>query len=101
MRKRGRIDANQSEIVDDLRAIGATVQILSGMGHGCPDLLVGFQGRNILLEIKDGKRIPSERKLTPDEKDWHAAWRGQVAVVESREQALQAVVTAEQRATET
>lgn len=61
------------------------------MGRGVPDLLVGFRGANLLLEIKDGAKQPSKRQLTPDEAAWHAKWRGQVCVVETLAEALAAV----------
>lgn len=83
-----RIDANQPAIVKALRQAGATVQVLSEVGKGCPDILVGFRGDNHLLEIKDGEKIPSKRKLTDDEAQWHDEWRGRVVVVESIEDAL-------------
>ena len=83
-----RVDANQAEIVKALRQIGATVQHLHEVGRGCPDILVGFRGKNIAMEIKDGKKIPSKRKLTKDETNWHADWRGQVDIVESIDDAL-------------
>ena len=93
MRRAAKVDANQALIVGALRACGATVQILAAVGKGCPDLLVGFKGRNLLMEVKDGRRPPSERKLTPDQIEWHAAWAGQVVVVENVEQALAALVS--------
>lgn len=34
-----RIDENQPRIVANLRRIGATVQVLSMVGKGCPDIL--------------------------------------------------------------
>jgi hypothetical protein len=85
------IDDNQTEIVEALRDAGASVQILSGVGQGCPDLLVGHKFKNLLLEVKDGRKIPSKRKLTTDEKEWHDAWRGSVLIVESIDQALAAI----------
>ncbi len=87
-RKASRVDRNQSEIVLALRKAGATVQHLHTVGQGCPDILAGYQGRNILFEIKDGEKKPSERKLTPDEVKWHSAWNGQVSIVLSAEDAL-------------
>ena len=80
-----RVDQNQREIVEALRAVGAAVQILSDVGHGCPDLLVGY-GRshtNYLLEVK----MPGA-PLTADEIRWHQNWPGQIAVVHSPEEAL-------------
>jgi hypothetical protein len=76
-------DANHKEIVRVARQMGATVQNLAMVGHGCPDLIIGFKGINYLVEVKDGKQIPSKRALTFMEKDWHDKWNGQVAIVES------------------
>ena len=88
MHRAAKADANQGEIVQALRQMGATVQHLHTVGKGCPDLLVGWHGVNLFLEIKDGNKPPSKRKLTPDEQAWHATWRGQVAIVESVEDAV-------------
>ena len=84
-----RLDDNQPELVRQLRAIGASVTSTAGVGDGFPDICVGWRGQNYLLEIKDPKKIPSRRKLTPDEKEWHDRWGGQVAVVETFEDCLQ------------
>jgi hypothetical protein len=91
MRRAANVDRNQPEIVAALRAAGATVEHLHAVGGGCPDLLVGYRGANYLLEVKDGKKAASERKLNPDQVVWHAAWRGQKVVVEDPEQALRAI----------
>jgi len=82
-----KIDANQTAIVKALRDMGASVQILSAVGQGCPDLLVGYRGVNSMLECKDGDKKPSARKLTPDQVKWHAEWKGSVTIVESPMQA--------------
>lgn len=76
MRRAAKIDANQPDIVEALRRCGATVQPLHTVGQGVPDLLVGFRGQTLLLEVKDGAKPPSERKLTPDQVRWHEAWDG-------------------------
>jgi len=89
--KIAKIDANQPEIVQALRKAGCTVQTLAAVGKGVPDLLVGLRGSNFLLEIKDGKRPPSQKKLTDDQVAWHKAWGGSVTVVENPDQALRAV----------
>ncbi len=93
MRLRANVDANQPAVVAALRQVGATVQHLHKLGSGCPDLLVGYMGRNFLFEVKDGAKSPSRQKLTADEQEWHTAWRGFVAVVNSPEQAVR-IVTA-------
>jgi hypothetical protein len=79
-----RTDANHQEIAEAARTLGCTVLDLSRVGGGCPDLLIGvYMGRklNLLVEVKDGSKSPSARKLTPDQERFHGDWRGQVAVV--------------------
>ena len=92
MRRAARIDANHQEVVKLLRAVGCSVQSLASLGSGTPDLLVGHRGRNFLLECKDGAKKPSARRLTPDEKTWHARWAGQIDTVESPQEALKVVM---------
>jgi hypothetical protein len=92
VRKRARTDDNQAEIVEALRGIGATITSIATLGGGVPDLLVGFRGRNLLLEVKDGRKPPSQRRLTDDELAWHLTWRGQAAVVIDVDEAI-AIVT--------
>lgn len=91
MRRRPRKDNNHDAIVHALRDIGCTVTSLAALGGGCPDLLVGYRGRNLLFEVKNGAAPPSDRKLTDPEIRWHGIWRGQVAVVYSPEDALDEV----------
>lgn len=81
-----KVDANQAEIVAALRKAGATVQPIHTIGRGCPDLLVGFNGENLLLEIKSPGGV-----LTPDERNWWMAWAGQVAAARSAEEALEII----------
>lgn len=88
MRRAAKVDANQQDIVRALRDIGATVESLAPLGKGVPDLLVGYRGENLVLEVKDGSKPPSAQKLTPDELRWHQNWRGDVYVVSSVEDAL-------------
>ena len=81
MRTAAKVDANQPEIVKALRTIpGCKVESIAAMGKGLPDLLIGWMGDNYLIELKDGDKPPSKRKLTPDEKRFHSKWTGQVAV---------------------
>lgn len=89
MSKRARrTDANQPEVVKALRAIGCSVLLLHEVGDGCPDLAVGYRGHNWFIEVKDGNKPPSKRKLTEDEQAWHEARRGQVATVKSADEAV-------------
>jgi Holliday junction resolvase len=72
MRRRGKVDDNQRAIVEALRKCGASVQSLAAVGHGVPDLLVGWAGRTWLVEVKHAKR----GTLTPEQVEWHRDWRG-------------------------
>lgn len=83
-----KVDRNQSEIVEALKAGGCDVMFL-----GKPvDLLIGVRGKNLLLEVKvpKGKGEPGG-KLTPEQEEFFANWRGQKAVVRTAEEALQVV----------
>jgi hypothetical protein len=45
-------------------------------------------GNNYLIELKDPAQPPSKRRLTPDEKKFHAQWSGQIGVAETFEDCL-------------
>jgi hypothetical protein len=81
-----KVDANQAEIVDALRQLGASVLILSRVGQGCADLAVGLRGETFFLEVKTDKG-----KLTPAEKEFMDSWRGHYAIVRTPEEALKAI----------
>lgn len=83
MRYDARSDANQQDIIDALRSIGATVTSLHRVGQGVPDLICGFRGVNILLEVKT-----VTGKLTQDESFWLDEWRGQAAIVRNVDEAI-------------
>lgn len=80
-----RVDRNQSEIVKLLRELGASVQILSDIGKGCPDICFGIFGANYLAEIKDGDKPPSQQKLTEFEKEFFVRWKGQVTIFKNQD----------------
>lgn len=82
------MDDNQPEVVAALRKAGASVQPLHTVGQGCPDLLVGFRQKNFLMEVKDGSKPPSARKLTDDEEEWIGSWKAPVYIVNSAEEAI-------------
>ena len=81
MRRAAKVDRNQSEIVQALRSVGASVYSLAAVGDGIPDLLIGFRRSTYLLEVKDGKKKPSARELTPDQVRFHSEWFGGACVV--------------------
>ena len=78
-----RTDSTQASIFRAWRQVGATVQSLHTVGDGAPDALVGFRGMNYVAEIKTPRG-----RLTPAQVRWHRDWRGQVAIVETVDEAL-------------
>lgn len=93
MRRAAKVDANQAAIVSALRDAGCGVLDLSAVGKGCPDLLVHgpcYPWRTCLMEVKDGDKPPSARKLTPDQVKFHGAWKGWLYTVTSVNEALAA-----------
>lgn len=96
MRRAAKVDANHAEIVRTLRSAGCGVLDLSAVGNGCPDLLVHAPTfpacrMPVLLEVKDGKKPPSARALTPAQERFHREWKGWVFVVTSPDEALVAL----------
>ena len=87
-RRAAKIDDNQNEIVKALRKAGASVLITSQLKN-CFDLLVGYKGVNHIVEIKDGSKPASRRKLSEGEIKFMENWRGgKYHVVTSIEEAL-------------
>lgn len=91
MRKRGKTDRNQTEIVQALRGVGCSVQSLASIGDGCPDLAVGRNGVNYFLECKDGEKSKSRQRLTGEQGEWISKWKGKVCVVATVKEALEAI----------
>lgn len=81
--KHGKRDGNQAEIVEALRKAGASVLDLADVGHNCPDALIGYAGREWLMEIKT-----QHGELLPDQVDFIRTWHGAVHVVRSIDEAL-------------
>jgi len=84
MRRAARVDANQTQVIEALRAAGAYVWVI-----GLPvDLLVGYKNHTVLMEIKDGPK----KRLTALQQDFFAKWIGGTLVrVDGPESALAAL----------
>lgn len=88
VRRASKTDDNQEAIVNALRAFGASVEIIKQP----LDLLVGWHGQTWVMEVKDGTKPPSERKLTPIQEKFFRTWKGGPrVVVECPEDALRAI----------
>lgn len=85
---RNRIDGNHSEIIKALQKCGATVQDLSQVGGGCPDILVGIFGKNYLIEIKNPE---TKYDLSTEQILWHDQWKGHKIVVRTVDEALRVI----------
>lgn len=74
-----RVDANLSAVVAAYRKLGVSVHVLNGV----VDLLIGYGGICELVEVKDGSKPPSARKLTPAQVAFRKTWTGGVRLIQS------------------
>ena len=81
-----RTDKNHVEIANAFRQLGCSVADTSSLGKGYPDLTVGLLGKNLLVEVKNGTA-----KLNDRENAFHEAWKGQICVVRTIEEAHEIV----------
>jgi hypothetical protein len=91
MRRAARRDSNEGDIIKAMREAGAYVKVIND--EGLFDLLVshGPEGkrRTLLIEVKDGAKPPSARRLTDAEQKFHDEWPGSdLYIVNSVDEAL-------------
>lgn len=86
MRRAAKVDANHTKIVASIRAFGFSVYNTSAVGQGFPDIVCGYGGRTFIVEIKDGAKYPSERRLTPAQETFRGSWLGNYVVLETMAQ---------------
>jgi hypothetical protein len=81
-------DLNQKRIIDVIRKCGATVANLSGCKlAGFPDLLIGYRGQNILVEVKNPEGL---NRISEVQREFAEKWRGgQVHYVRTVEEAVE------------
>lgn len=87
MRRAARKDDNHNEVAKHLKDAGWKLLDLSGVGNGCPDILAGRGGFLALLELKDGTKPPSARKLTDAQERFWKDWPGVKIIAKSPEDA--------------
>lgn len=84
MRRAAKVDNNQSAIVDALKRVGVSVEII-----GKPlDLLICCKGITALLEVKN----PDGGRLTKEQVEFIARWPGTVFVANSPDEAVALVL---------
>ena len=89
MRYRAKQDANQKEIVATFRTFGFSVEDLTRVGSGVPDLIIGYGGKTWPVEVVGPdklKRFPPHG-LSPGQIKWSDEWKGTTYSVRSLEEA--------------
>jgi hypothetical protein len=87
-----RRDANHKTVGDHLRSLGWSVLDLADHGDGITDFIVSRANTDrpgyttALVEVKDGNKPPSARKLTPKEQKVRDEWDGLYLIALSPEQ---------------
>jgi len=72
-----RVDQNHQEIVRALRDHpGVSLFSIASLGKGIPDVVVGYRGVTILVEIK-----ARTGKLNAQQTLWHFRWHGSPVVI--------------------
>jgi hypothetical protein len=95
MRTAARADDNQAAIVQALRDAGFSVDDTSRVGKGFPDLVVGVNGKTLIMEIKNPSTRYGRQGWSGRQEKWLSSWRGgPVALVTDVESALRAARTA-------
>ena len=86
-------DDNHDEIVDEFKRLGCGVKDV----HNLPDfvdIIICYKSATVMVEIKDGAKPASARKLTSGEKKFSDDWiakGGKWACIETIEQANELV----------
>jgi len=83
MRRAARQDNNHHELVEALKKIGARCFYIKEP----VDLVVGFRGRSILLEVKS-----PGKPLTQAQEEFFATWPGEAYLCHTVDEAINAVV---------
>lgn len=91
-RRKDKIDANQPDIVKKLREIdGVTVEL------GMDDILIGYEGVNYWIEIKDPERSQNKAghfkkgEIKPHQAWLDENWTGQYSICTTLEQILETI----------
>ncbi|MEQ3658623.1 MAG: hypothetical protein ABNH21_06675 [Glaciecola sp.] len=86
-RRAAKKDANHVEIVRAFRTLGFSVLDVAQLKNCC-DIFAAKNGKTYAIEIKDGKKPPSARKLSDGEQSFMESWRGEWRLVESIEDVI-------------
>ena len=94
-----KVDANQADIVAELRRLGAYVLLVHRLKNCC-DCLIMYKGFCVAVEIKDGEKAPSQCELSAGEREFMDQWTsngGKWALVESIKDAQGLIYSIDER----
>jgi len=91
MKTNARIDRNQPEVVKYFRSMGFSVLHVHQLKN-CVDIIISNGKVTAAIEIKDGEKVPSARKLTPGELKFKEEWQGHWYLCESIQDASDIVI---------
>lgn len=87
-RRAARTDANHKDIVKCFRSLGWSVLDVSQLKKCC-DLFVSKIKVTVAVEVKDGSKPPSQRKLSDGEIDFMEAWQGEHRIILSEDDVIE------------
>jgi len=82
-------DKNHADVHGWFYGMGCSVFDTSALGRGFPDLVVGVNGLNLMVEVK----TPAG-KLTRQQRELFAVWRGKIHVVCTMDDCIALVLAA-------
>ena len=83
-----RVDENHKLIFHTFIALGASVCNLSTVGRGCPDALIGYKGKTVLVEIKSSNKATFTEPQIKFMKEWRG---GPVSRIDSVDAAIRLI----------
>jgi hypothetical protein len=75
MRRANRRDSNHREVINEFEKLGWEVLDIADLKNCC-DIVAAVNNITICVEIKDGSKPPSQRKLTSGEDAFMKRWKG-------------------------
>ena len=89
LRRAAKIDANHPEMRDMARKLGASWLDCHQLKNAC-DAFLSYKGQTWAIEVKDGSKPPSARKLTEGEQKFKDMWElnGSYAILETPDDLL-------------
>jgi len=89
VRRAARVDANHGLVRDRIRFVGRPCKDTSAYPEFCDLVALHLAGHPVLMEVKDGDKPPSARKLTPAQVSFHMEFP--VVVVKNEVEGLIAI----------